>query len=589
MKTVLTLDLETTNNEYGNPSYSNRVVLYATKLGNECVQAGSNIDRLADVVSNADILVAHNAKFELKWLLHHGIPIEHLEVFDTLIAEYSLLGNIAKPLDLGSVCARYGLPVKEPYIDKLMKQGICPSEMPHSMLMSRCMDDVVTTYELYKILSRNLLDNSLYNVFQTKMELCKVLADVELNGVWLDKDRVEEEFEEANTEFVALLAEIDEFTGGINPNSPKQVGEYLYDNLGFNELKNRKGVPSRTPAGGRKTDASTIFALKPTTKAQEKYLELQGRHSQLNADVTKALAKFYECSQADEIMYANFNQARTRTHRLSSSGCKHKVQFQNLHRKFKPLFTARNEGWLVAEIDGSQLEFRVAAYLGQDVQAMEDIENEVDVHTVTRDIINGAGGSVDRTGAKPHTFKPLYGGSSGTKAEQAYYGEFRRKYAGVTATQEDWKTSVINHGKLVLPTGMVFSWPNRHVNSRGYLDVSTSVCNYPVQYLATAEIIPIALVELHHLMQENDMESFIVNTVHDSVVVEVHPFEVDLLKELAVGAFTTHVYDTLHDRYGIDFNVALGVGIKVGSHWSEGDEEKYNVKPNERSEELYGQ
>ena len=91
---------------------------------------------------------------------------------------------------------------------------------------------------------------------------------------------------------------------------------------------------------------------------------------------------------------------------------------------------------------------------------------------------------------------------------------------------------------------------------------------------ATADIVPIALRSLWEKMKAHNMQSFIVNTVHDSAIIEVHPDERELLQELAVQSMTDEVYNYLYNMYGINFNVPLGIGIKFGKFWSEGDEIK---------------
>lgn len=224
------------------------------------------------------------------------------------------------------------------------------------------------------------------------------------------------------------------------------------------------------------------------------------------------------------------------------------------------------------EVDGSQLEFRVAAYLGQDEQAVSDITGGVDVHQNTADILSAAGQPTDRQAAKAHTFKPLYGGSSGTKAEQTYYSAFKERYSGVAAAQQRWMDRVLTEKCLVTESGLTFYWPNTTVQDGGYITNTTSICNYPVQSLATAEIIPLALINLWSALSTHKMESFIVNTIHDSVILEVHPDEIETVKALAIDSFTRRVYVNLKERYNIDFNVPLGCGIKIGTHWNEGTE-----------------
>ena len=91
----------------------------------------------------------------------------------------------------------------------------------------------------------------------------------------------------------------------------------------------------------------------------------------------------------------------------------------------------------VGEGDGAQLEFRVAAHLGRDEQALTDIRDKVDIHSFTAAVIG-----CSRQEAKADTFKPLYGGQSGTKAQQSYYAAFKSKYSGIADAQSAWINSV---------------------------------------------------------------------------------------------------------------------------------------------------
>lgn len=571
---VLTLDLETTNILKGNPSYGNRIVCAVYYTEGRVHYVTDNItEQLRCAVEQCDILVCHNAKFELKWLLHLGIDITHLSIVDTMLVEHTLQGNGKDALALGKCCERYSLPTKDMYIDILMDNGVCPSEMPSDMLLSRCKDDVLTTYALYLKQRKAMTRRKLWPCYHTKALLCKTLAKMELRGMHLDEERVQRQYAASSAELYNVEQELDVFTGGINHNSHKQKAEYLYDVLTFDELKNNRG-PIRTIKGARKTDIDTILALTPKNEQQRLYLHLLKTYQHLHADVSKALEKFKDCVESGEYLYANFNQAIAKTHRLTSSGTKHKIQFQNLHRKFRALFKARNEGWTITNVDYAQLEFRVAAFLGDDANARADIANGVDVHTVTMDAINNAGGRVDRTGAKKFSFRPLFGGDSGTKAEKAYYTHFRNRYSGIVETQAAWQEEVINRGTLVTPTGLRFKWPNRHVDVRGRLDVKNTVCNYPIQYFS-AEIVFAALINLDKRLQE--CKSFMVNTVHDCCVVETHPDEVDFVKEAIKQAFLHDVYTHLSSNYGIELDVPLGIQIANGNYWEEGEEEKYAV------------
>ena len=102
--------------------------------------------------------------------------------------------------------------------------------------------------------------------------------------------------------------------------------------------------------------------------------------------------------------------------------------------------------------------------------------------------------------------------------------------------------------------------------------------NYPVQALATAEIIPIAVRALRDRLQRAEGIRLL-NTIHDSVICEVKESQLDTIRKAALKAFGSDVYTHLEQFYGVKFDVPLGCGITIGPHWSEGIEESYNLWP----------
>ncbi len=232
----------------------------------------------------------------------------------------------------------------------------------------------------------------------------------------------------------------------------------------------------------------------------------------------------------------------------------------------------------MGEADGSQLEFRVAAFLGQCPIATQAIVNNLDVHTDTMNVLCDAGQPTTRQEAKPHTFKPLFGGQSGTKAEVAYYQWFAKHYSGISKAQQGWIDRCQRTKEVEMIHGFKFFFPDCHMSNSGYVNNSTNIKNDPVQHFATAEIIPIAVVYMWHAMKY--MESFLVNTIHDSVISEVHPDEHQQFRDYSLHAFTTCVYHYLKEVYNVEFNVPLGIGVKIGSpNWGTGDEQTCVPKP----------
>src|SRR6185312_2575121 len=151
---------------------------------------------------------------------------------------------------------------------------------------------------------------------------------------------------------------------------------------------NYRGEIDRTETGGRRTDSDTIAKLNARTPEQRAFKEVFVRLKLLEFRIG-ILEKLQGAVDDGGILYAQYNQAVTRNHRLSSSGRKFKLQFQNFPRDFKRLFKARHPGWYVGEADGAQLEFRVAAHLGRDRRARDDIVSGYDVHRGTASALYG--------------------------------------------------------------------------------------------------------------------------------------------------------------------------------------------------------
>lgn len=603
--TVLDFEVDTSAGDFGRPIFQSNKLLLACwrnpegllrhKWGNELEQQELYAD-----IERSDFIVAHNAVYELGWLKRAGMDISRILPFCSQLAEYVLLGNLVSghgdsgvppvSISLDSCAARRGWTRKDPVVDILMAHGINPKDMPRKWVGDRCLLDVETTHELFKHQRQVLCESNRLPVLFTRCLLTPVLADIQSQGMQLDAERVGSVYEDYVTKSVAMEQDIARLTGGINTNSPKQLGEYLYDALGLEEIRDRRGNPKRTDSGQRKTDAKTLLALGGKSPAQKQFLEVYREQSKLADAISKNLRYFKGvCETQDGHFHADLNQTRTATHRLSSTGipsASGSVQFQNLAKAFKRLFRATRPNWLIAETDGSQLEFRVAGYLGQDPQIIEDLANpdfdahitsgaakeDIDYAILLSDYRKGdKKAKTIRDAAKPDTFKPLYGGSKGTKKQERWYEEFKRRYGALAKVQKDWVGEVLRTKRLVTQWGMTFFFPNARMSSSGYVNVGNAVFNYPIQCLATAEIIPIAIIYLWHEIHAQGLADRIkmVNTVHDSVVCEICPSVIVQYTGLVEECFTTRVYEYLKRVYNLDFNVPLGTSHTIGTHWGE--------------------
>lgn len=576
------VDLETTNLDHGSPiNPSNRVVLACwalgggsresreqkvrTRFGNELEQA-----ELAEAIRRASFVVAFNAKFELGWFRRMGLELRDIIVYDPMLGEYVLYGN-QKPttgLGLDATLKRYGIHGKMSYVSALIENGVCPSQIPSVALEAYGIRDVEQTRLLFLRQRERIHRLGLQNVLYGRCLQTPMLADIESRGVWLDKDRVRSERAACIERFSRAEAHLGEFCGALNWRSTKQVRELVYGRLGFAEPTDYLGRPIRTKGGEASTNEEVLGKLHATTAAQKRFKHLYGLLAPLKKELSTLESMWKICEEANGHFYAQFNQAVTQNHRLSSTGLKYGLQLQNTARSFKKLFRSGDAGRSIAEGDCPQLEYRVAIDLTRDPVGLADVLARADPHSLSSSVTG-----LSRTDAKPHTFKPIYGGTSGPPRLRRYYDAFRTRYRVLYQGQMAWVYTVLVDKQLTTATGLVFYWPDTEVTPSGYITNTTKIFNYPISMLATADISQLSLVLTWHGMRGWD--SYICNTVHDSGVGDITVEEARQFEELMVQSYTQDIYGVVDRLYNYKLAIPLGLGFKCGERWGEGEERKY--------------
>ena len=271
-------------------------------------------------------------------------------------------------------------------------------------------------------------------------------------------------------------------------------------------------------------------------------------------------------TKADGRLHVRLTQHMTSTGRFSGRD----PNMQNMPRggtfPVKRVFKSRFAGGKIMEADFAQLEFRVAAFLSQDKTAMEEVTNGFDVHAYTAKVITEAGQSTSRQEAKAHTFAPLYGatGYGRTPAEAAYYEHFTDKYRGIAKWHRNLATEVLTFKKITTPSGREFSFPDVKRRKNGTVTNFTAIKNYPVQSFATADIVPAVLLEIDKRM--SGLQSQIVNSVHDSIVIDIHPDEEEKVMGV-IGSVNGGLKEIIDNKFKINFNVPLLLEAKIGVNW----------------------
>ena len=317
-----------------------------------------------------------------------------------------------------------------------------------------------------------------------------------------------------------------------------------------------------TAAAGFKTDHETLRErMDELSGDAREFAESYSRYNALRTYLSTFVEGLKNNRDANDIVHPDFMQCVTATGRLSSRN----PNFQNMPRgstfAIRKAMVSRFDGGKILEADYGQLEFRVAGFLANDPQVYHDVESKTDVHSVTAEIIG-----CSRQDAKAHTFKPLYGGTTGTPDQQRYYRTFKEKYAGVTAWHDKLQSDAVEKGFITLPSGRQYAFPGTTWTEWGTATNRTSICNYPVQGFATGDLLPIALVKLHKSMKSKDLKSVICNTVHDSIVLDVFPGEEDTCTTLVVEAMMS-LPEECRRRYGIEYDMPISVECKMRSNW----------------------
>ena len=331
--------------------------------------------------------------------------------------------------------------------------------------------------------------------------------------------------------------------------------------------------PKWISAGGFGTSAKNLEFLEGIARSKgmtdaELFLQRVRRRNAVDTYLKSFVNGIANFVKEDGMLHVQLNQHRTDTGRLSGSN----PNMQNMPRggtfPIKKVFKSRWEGGQIMEADFAQLEFRVAAFLSQDKTAIEEVTTGFDVHSYTAKVISDAGQPTTRQQAKEHTFAPLYGASGfgRTEAEAAYYKQFTTKYSGIGNWHKELAKEALNTGKIRTPSGREFAFPDVQRRRYGGVTFFTQIKNYPVQSFATADIVPISLIYIDKLMGINQMQSCIVNTVHDSIVIDVHPNETE--KVIKVINRTNEILTSLvNKKWNIDFNVPLLLEAKIGPNW----------------------
>lgn len=423
-------------------------------------------------------------------------------------------------------------------------------------------DNTKSKTDLYEFTSAKLKEFGLEKVFyEIEMPLLVVLADMEERGILVDKKILENAAKDLEAELGALTDQVHKLAGrAFNLNSPKQLGEILFDVL---NIKPRK----KTKTGGRSTSAETLESM--LTEHEIVPLILKHRELfKLQSTYVLPLEEFARVSK-DHRVRTTYLQTGTATGRLSSEN----PNLQNIPtgagypEKIRSAFVAR-KGCSLLSLDYSQIELRVLASVAGDAKMIGAFHKDLDIHKMTASqVFNVPLEAVTkemRGYAKTLNFGVIYGmgprafaAATGKSFEEAesFIEEYFNDFADVRVWHEHLLNKARQLGYVENENGRKRWLPNIiSPNERLANEAVRAAMNMPIQGLA-ADIIKLAMIAVHKEIPEAEL----LLSVHDELVFEVPD---DMLKEhsLKIKNIMEAVYE---------LKVPLKVDIASGKSWAE--------------------
>ena len=419
----------------------------------------------------------------------------------------------------------------------------------------------IVPYKIKSVLREKLKETGMESLYD-EMELpcLYALYEMEKNGIRVDGEALHQYGKKLRTRIEELTAEIHAMAGEeFNINSPKKLGEILFEKLG---LKNGKKTKT-----GYSTSAEVLEKLKNAHPMIPKILEYR-QLTKLNSTYAEGLAGYI---RADGRIHGKFHQTVTVTGRISSAD----PNLQNiptrmpLGREIRKVFIPE-EGSVFVDADYSQIELRVLAHMSGDAALIAAYQADEDIHAITAsqvfDVPLDQVDSTLRRKAKAVNFGIVYGISSfglgqdldiSRKEAEGYIEKYFATYGKVKKFLDRTVEDAKKNGYTVTMFGR--RRPIPELASSNFMTRSfgeRAAMNAPVQGTA-ADIIKIAMVRVNRRLKEEHLQSKLVLQIHDELIIETKKEEVEIVQKILVQEM----------MHAADLAVPLLVDANVGDSW----------------------
>ena len=518
------------------------------------------INLLNPILHNKEIIkIGQNIKYDIIVLEKAGFTIKGIG-FDTMIAAH-LINPAIHEYKLDFISKQY-LGYSMMSITELIGEGKNQITMDKVSVHKSALyasEDADITFQLFNKFRKLIEEENLEDYYnKIDIPLIPVLVEMEKNGVYLDCEFLQNLSVDLEQKLEKTIKDIYLIAGkNFNINSPKQLAEILFDELELKQIRKRS------------TDVNVLEILKNYHPLPEKILDYR-QYKKLKSTYVDALPGYV--NKRTGRVHTSWNQTIAATGRLSSTN----PNFQNipirtrLGREVRKAIKPQKSKWKLMSADYSQIELRIMAHLSGEEALITAFQNNEDIHSRTASLVFKV--PVDnitdnqRRTAKVVNFGIMYGagpfrisqelGISIPEARKLIDNYFYT-YPGI----KNYIDSLLENAKIngYVQTIHGRKRKTRFLNSGNRQQVqaeSRVITNMPIQGTA-AELIKIAMINIHQCLEEHQMNSKMILQVHDELIFEFPPEEGGILEEIIVKEM----------EGALKLDVPLKVDVGIGDHW----------------------
>jgi DNA polymerase-1 len=506
----------------------------------------------------------HNIKYDMIVLLRHGLIIAG-KLYDTMVASY-VLNSERHSHSLSAIALEMLQHASTEFKDVVGhgKKACTFDQVKLDIAAEYACEDASLTYLLHEQLLEKVKTSGLEELFyKLEMPLVSVLMRMEMAGVKIDAFLLNQLAADYEIKLKVMEEEIFAMSGAnFNINSPKQLAEVLFERLNLPVIKKTKT--------GASTNVDVLNELATQHPLPEKILAYRSL-AKLKSTYLDALPKLV--NQETGRVHTSYNQTVAATGRLSSSD----PNLQNIPIRgqeganIRRAFVGEGDN-LIMSADYSQIELRILAHLSEDQELLAAFDRGDDIHTLTAarifEVLPLMVTTDMRREAKVVNFGVLYGMSPYGLARElkidrttakAYIDNYFSTYAQVKIYFEQLVAKAEKQGYVSTMLGRRRYLPEINSRNPNRREMARRMAvNSPIQGSA-ADLIKLVMINLDHRLESEGWKSRMIMQVHDELVFEVVPAEVESLREMVRREMTEIV----------SLRVPLVVDIGVGKNWQE--------------------